>query len=173
MGKKAEEEADARSGEGNIKEPEEEQAKITVAGMEFETTAKYSDTVKGFPFEADENHKMYHNEFIVTVKCIYPDGKKKRRSFKYYDSAQACMDGKTELSPKDLLYCFRCFIDDALAGVDTFEDFCGNLGFDTDSRKAERVHKACIKTLEKAEALGLATDDLYDALEVLSKGGIE
>jgi len=34
-------------------------------------------------------------------------------------------------------------VSDAHAGADTFEDFCSELGYDTDSRKAERVWRSC------------------------------
>ena len=32
---------------------------------------------------------------------------------------------------------------DATCAGESFEDFCGNCGYDTDSRKAERIYKAC------------------------------
>lgn len=36
-----------------------------------------------------------------------------------------------------------CLVSDAQAGSDTFEWFCGNMGYDEDSRAAERTWKAC------------------------------
>ena len=36
-----------------------------------------------------------------------------------------------------------CLISDATRAEDSFEDFCSNLGYDNDSRKAEATFKAC------------------------------
>lgn len=36
-----------------------------------------------------------------------------------------------------------CLISDAFAGEQTFADFCGDFGYDEDSRKAERTWKQC------------------------------
>ena len=43
----------------------------------------------------------------------------------------------------DVLY---CLLSDALYGQDTFEDFCYNYGYDTDSRKALEIYLVCQKT---------------------------
>ena len=40
---------------------------------------------------------------------------------------------------------------DAEAGAQSFEDFCADLGYDTDSRKAEKTWQAC-----KVTAVGLS-----------------
>lgn len=40
---------------------------------------------------------------------------------------------------------------DAAYGNDSFEDFCANTGYDTDSRQAERIYKACVATLPKVQ----------------------
>jgi hypothetical protein len=45
-----------------------------------------------------------------------------------------------EPTAADVLYCLAS---DARCGEDTFEDFCGNLGYDLDSRKAEATWKTC------------------------------
>ena len=42
----------------------------------------------------------------------------------------------------NVLYCLLC---DAFCGQDTFEDFCDNFGYDTDSRKALELYLACQK----------------------------
>lgn len=36
-----------------------------------------------------------------------------------------------------------CLLSDASTGEQSFEDFCADAGLDTDSRKAERMYKAC------------------------------
>lgn len=40
----------------------------------------------------------------------------------------------------------ECLLSDAQAGEQSFEDFCAELGYDNDSRKAEQIHRQCQKT---------------------------
>jgi hypothetical protein len=40
-----------------------------------------------------------------------------------------------------------CLLQDAQSGSETFEDFCGNLGYDTDSRKAFDIYLKCQECL--------------------------
>lgn len=47
----------------------------------------------------------------------------------------------------------------------SFEDFCGDLGYDEDSRKAEGVYKACIKQWKNLERLGYDMDKLSDLFQ--------
>lgn len=42
----------------------------------------------------------------------------------------------------DVLY---CLVMDAEAASETFEDWCANFGYDTDSRKAEATYNACVQ----------------------------
>ncbi len=44
-----------------------------------------------------------------------------------------------------------CLVMDAAAGNSeyTFEEFCSNFGYDTDSRKAEKIYKACARMNKK------------------------
>ena len=46
-----------------------------------------------------------------------------------------------------------CLAADATYSTDTFEDFCDNFGYNTDSRNAERIYKAGIKNTEKLKDL--------------------
>lgn len=39
-----------------------------------------------------------------------------------------------------------CLVSDTQHGHESFEEFCGNLGYDTDSRKAEKMWRACQRT---------------------------
>ena len=55
-----------------------------------------------------------------------------------------------EPSAADVL---SCIISDATSGEDSFEDFCSNLGYDSDSRKAEATFKACKKMGPKVRKL--------------------
>lgn len=58
--------------------------------------------------------------------------------------------GGKEPSPADVL---ASLILDADCGDRSFEDFCGDLGYDPDSRKAERIWKACKRTAPKVRRL--------------------
>jgi hypothetical protein len=49
---------------------------------------------------------------------------------------------ESEPSAADVL---ACLVSDVYAGEQTFEDFAYDMGFDTDSRKAEATWRACAK----------------------------
>lgn len=54
-----------------------------------------------------------------------------------------------------------CLISDASGSDQSFADWCGDLGYDTDSRSAERVYKDCQREARRLRRfLG---DDLYNA----------
>jgi hypothetical protein len=40
----------------------------------------------------------------------------------------------------------ECLLSDAQSAGDSFEEFCSNMGYNTDSRKAEQIYKACERT---------------------------
>ena len=43
----------------------------------------------------------------------------------------------------------ECLVSDAHGVDESFEDWCGEFGYDTDSRKAEKTYKACKKSTQK------------------------
>ncbi len=47
----------------------------------------------------------------------------------------------------------ECLILDASAGLETFETFCDDMGYDEDSRKAYRIWEACRNTESKLRRL--------------------
>lgn len=49
--------------------------------------------------------------------------------------------------------CLESLLSDASADDDDFEAFCGEFGYDTDSRKAEKVHKACLAVRKAMQRL--------------------
>lgn len=67
----------------------------------------------------------------------------------------------------DILNAFRCFLEDACSGSESFEDFCSEYGYDTDSRKAEKVWKACKRAAVKFSRIAPDTDiyDLINSME--------
>ena len=79
-----------------------------------------------------------------------PDGRRMKVPF---SCGSAC--GKP-----DAATVLDCLCSDATF-PDTFEDFCSEFGYDTDSRRAERTFKACLKTRDELrEFLG----DDFDAV---------
>ena len=72
---------------------------------------------------------------------------------------------------KELLWAFKCFVDDSISGTYTFEEFCGEFGYDEDSRKAHKTWKACQRAKEKLS--GVYDGDLYDLVNSLQEDGVE
>lgn len=70
-------------------------------------------------------------------------------------------------SEYDVLNAFYCFVSDAISGLDSFEDFCSNFGYDTDSRKAEKTWKACKRAAAKFQRI--SADDIYNLANELSE----
>lgn len=98
------------------------------------------------------------NHHIITVKNLKTG---KRTSFDFWASI-----ARPHLSTKDdILGAFRCFLDDCVCGLESFEDFCADLGYDTDSRRAEATWKACRRSAEKFKRI--STDDIYDLINSL------
>lgn len=63
----------------------------------------------------------------------------RRYSFDYF-MGQGHTTGPTAY---DVLY---CLLSEAASGADSFTDFCNNLGYDEDSRKAYRMWQDCQRT---------------------------
>lgn len=70
-------------------------------------------------------------------------------------------------SPYDLKNAFYCFISDAISGLASFDDFCSEFGYNTDSRTAEKIWKSCKKSTEKAKRI--IDEDIYDFANELQK----
>lgn len=104
-----------------------------------------------------------YNNHIVTVKNT-ESGKVTR--FEFW-----CSIRQPEFeSEYDVLNAFYCFVSDALSGLESFESFCGEFGYDTDSRKAEKIYKACKRDYAKFERVsGFSDDEMYDFINELSE----
>lgn len=92
-----------------------------------------------------------------------------RTSFEFWGSTN---DPEID-SEEDLLYAFQAFIDDVIAGEKDFEEFCGEFGFDTDSRRAERIWRMCRNSARKFRRItfGIVDPcDLYNELQEYLEG---
>lgn len=97
---------------------------------------------KQWPNTLGERLSANWNNHRVTVSS-----KGRRFAFEFWGSI---------VSPKittyeENIFAFYCALSDAIAAKESFEDFCNTFGYDPDSRTAERVYKACKKTLSKIE----------------------
>lgn len=61
----------------------------------------------------------------------------------------------------------QCVVMDATTGLLNFEEFCGDLGYDTDFKKAEKIWRACQETTVWFSRVGLDGDRLRDLEEFL------
>lgn len=135
------------------------------ASQDYSTTDfKYKNLVisakmvkSGVLFPFDKESKTLHNQFYVTVTNVDTNSVS---GFDYFDSQMNYTEGKTELSNEDLLNAFDCFVNDGLAAEEDFEDFCSSMGYDSDSRTAERIYKECEKSLNKLKSILDA--DIYE-----------
>ena len=71
-------------------------------------------------------------------------------------------------SRREVYEAVGCFVSDAWSGEQTFDEFCGEYGYDDDSRQAERVWKACVgahKKLLRVAGSMEAMEELRELLE--------
>jgi hypothetical protein len=130
----------------------------------FEVTASFEESGVKFP-NTDKKDNTLHNRFTVTVT------NKENGDvidFDFYGSHHDYENNKSELSVEDLKHAFYSFISDSLSGLQDYEDFCKEFGYDEDSRKAFAIHEACIESFEKTEELGITEEELYELANELN-----
>lgn len=91
---------------------------------------------------ADFNPNMEDSDNMDNWKSTLKMGKKQMTVF---FSKGTGHEGKEP----DVVDILDCLIIDSSAMELTFEDFCSEFGYDTDSRKAERTFKACSQNASK------------------------
>lgn len=117
---------------------------------------------KGNKLWNTENRQQNYNNHIVTIMHNH-----KRFSFDFWGSiASPCISNDEEN-----IFAFYCALNDGLGAKDSFENFCSEFGYDTDSRndsrKAEKIYKACQKQLSKLERV--FDCDLYDLINEIQE----
>lgn len=127
---------------------------------DFNVTAKFVDTVYGFPFDETDSTKMYHDQYRIMVN---KDGK--RAFFYWYQSAHDTQKG-VEFS--DHKFALWTMFDDGYSGADSFSEFCSSIGYDEDSRRAEKIYKACQRLTEKCYRFVDSLDDIADLVNELN-----
>lgn len=116
----------------------------------------------GVKWQADDNY--LHNKYAVRV--INTDTFASIK-FDFYDSASNYTKGVKILDSQALKDALEAFLSDAMAGDMEYTDFCGEFGYEQDSRRAKKIHKACIKSKEKAAKISNDFYELYNQLNEL------
>lgn len=133
---------------------------IQFNGISFAVSA--SLIASGVPFPNEKDIHSQHNKYRVTVVC-----NNVKRCFSYFDSQFNYTANKKELSESDLQNAFYCFVSDSLSGKSSFKDFCSEFGYDSDSRTAEKIWRACGRLYDKLKVLLPPDVDIYDLLNYL------
>ena len=100
-----------------------------------------------------EDRKAYIFKSVISVNV---NGNKTR--FNFFGSINDFQNNKSIYDLQELAFCLYCFLSDSLAGQESFESFCSEFGYDNDSIKALKIHKACMRSTVKAEKLFNASD---------------
>lgn len=118
-----------------------------------------------------QNERGNHvRRYRVTIKS---DATDVERWFTYTTSEADEEAGRIGLGPDQLLWAFRCFVDDGIAGDQPFTDFAADFGYDQDSYTARRTWQACRESARKLRELFHAEPDAYAIIEELSAMGVE
>lgn len=114
-------------------------------------------------YKGDKSAKWNRNNYNNYLITVTNTEIKERCTFEFWASI-AKPDIETE---KDILYAFYCFVSDAVSGDMEFEEFCGEFGYDTDSRTAEKTWKACKRSTAELERI--YEGDIYDLANALQE----
>ena len=107
-------------------------------------------------FKGDKKATWMDNNFNNHMVKITNTETKTSTSFEFWGSIV-----NPELSTEyDVLNAFNCFVSDAIAGHDDFKEFCGNMGYDEDSRQARSTWRACQRAYNKLKRI--YNKDIYD-----------
>lgn len=115
---------------------------------QLEISMSYDD--RGLKVDRDVNPPWEHHAYTVKVT-------RGAESFETtYRQGMSHEDGPS------LVAVLACLMSDANAGeLGSFEDFCGEYGYDTDSRRAEATYNAC---RESAAAMRRLLGEHFDAV---------
>jgi len=138
-------------------------------GSHLSISSKMTKSGVHFPFDPED--KLLHNEFTITVKNR-DNGVKK--SFKWYDSAVNYQRGITKMDTFNLINAVGQWFRDAWNIEEySLEGWAEEMGYDEDSRQAERMYKGGEREAKKIGELfgtGRASDtgkaEHYDWLVV-------
>lgn len=119
------------------------------------------------------NGKHYATEYFSGIRHrkLISSAKKEgnryweRFSGQYKTEKEACEAQWLKLVPPTLPDIMSCLLSDARCAEGTFEDFCGEMGLDTDSRKALDTYLACQAT--RNGMIKMLGSELFEELSLL------
>jgi len=109
-----------------------------------------------------------HNKFSVRVRNIITN---KSVIFDYFGSVQDYNNCKVEMTHEENMFALYCILNDGLSGSESFEIFCDNFGYNTDSIKDKKIYKECMKSNEKLQRIEINNSNMYDLVNELSEKG--
>ena len=122
--------------------------------------------LQGAEINKEWNDNKPRNKYFVYVTNT-DNGEKTR--FTFWDSLDNTQRGVV-LDGGELLSAFYCFVSDVCSGLYSFHEFCGEFGYDEDSRKAERIFNACKRSYKSfSRVSGLDDSSIYDFINELQK----
>lgn len=143
-------------------------ANITYGHLTFRIHGEFAGTVEGFPYHPFDKAPRYKFKITITNGDV-------QHSFDYYTSINDFKNRRMTLTEEDLISAFESFVNDAIAGTYSYNDFCTEFGYEpyeeneyggwrskAPNMNTKRIHTMCKILFKKARELGLTIDDLYD-----------
>lgn len=137
-------------------------AKIEVLNKRFEVKARNL----GVDYPDWDKEKNEHYKYSIQVKSL-DNGKRIR--FNFWSSYQDFLDRKDKLTKEDLIFCFRCLLEDAILYLNSngdIDEFASELGL-TKPSEVLRAFKGCKKQYEKCLKLGLTDNEIFDMVNAI------
>jgi hypothetical protein len=106
----------------------------------------------------EPSYKDYWND--GTYRWVFPCSLKRGRNRYSFKFGQSIAEGSNNPTMYDVLACLTKY------DPGTFEDFCGEFGYDTDSRKAYKTYKAVKREWENVAIL--FNDEQLDMLREIN-----
>jgi hypothetical protein len=121
----------------------------------METTTNYTEQANDFMVKVGATMKIdylknaYHFDGDKETRDIYRITLKREGRRYSFNFGQSIANSRTNTAPTayDVLTCLTKY------DPGTFENFCGDFGYDEDSRRAEKVYKAVLKEWAGVERL--------------------
>jgi hypothetical protein len=117
----------------------EEQAETFLAKHGIKFKATLSDS-KEPQWSKDGEHGHHYQISLSRGNRVVCHADYKRITFDFWGSIADKEKGQTEIGAYDVLAC----ISSDASCPETFEEFCSEFGYDTDSIKAQKLHKSCL-----------------------------
>ena len=122
-------------------------------------------------FQGCETNTAWGDNELRNKYFIYVTNTKTgaKTRFTFWDSLYNTRRGVV-LDGDNLLNAFYCFVEDACNGLYSFSEFCGEFGYDEDSRSAKRIYNACKRAYKSfTRVSGLSCEELFDFANELQK----